>query len=113
MTLIGWKVRYEDGRVFSSRTSVWSELPADGAINVIKFQDELGSDGKPTRQILEGYSYYFRQVTTGGGEILGATEDTPAEIEARYPGAVVLRGKWTTEEIMYAAQAAAMADRDL
>lgn len=86
----GWRVWYDDKSIHRSQATVWRNLPKDGALAVmLDF-----SDG--TRRVMSGADYYFRQA-----EIFGcSTNETEEEVARRYPGAEIIRGKWTDDATM-------------
>lgn len=101
MKVLGWALVYTtDGglRVYHSDEWAWSDLPADGVLDGVLLKE--GDDGRRCRQTLGGSDYYWRAPHPSGEYIYGHSNDPPAEIAARYPGAVILRGKWTTDREM-------------
>lgn len=85
---IKWTVWYDGGRRFDSSDTRWEDLPDDGVLYVAvkRTQGYMG---------LCGSDYYFKS-----GEIVGMNNDPPEDTLARYPGAVLKRGRWTTEDEM-------------
>jgi hypothetical protein len=77
--------------------AAWRNLPDDGALAFKFFYDAKA----PTRlaQHLNGNDWYWLQ-PTDSGVLFGHSDDAPEEIAARYPGAILKRGKWTTAEDM-------------
>ncbi len=87
--VIGWRVWYDDGRVIDARQAPWEALPADGVQLVMLYH------AGGTRRVMQGNEYYWRWRSDFG--LVYAHADTRPD-EARYPGAVILRGKWTSDE---------------
>lgn len=80
---------YTEGRVYEGHGyDDWCALPDDGVLTVMLYH----ADG--TRRVEQGNDYYW--ATPDG--IYGHSDDQ--QIEDRYPGASVKRGKWTTDEEM-------------
>jgi len=82
----------------------WEDLPDDGLLGIRWYEDkfkEPDPNGNTVRIGLKmtGMDYYF-QAPGPNGIIMGADidhreVDRKEEIQRRYPGAVVKRGKWT------------------
>jgi hypothetical protein len=94
---------YDDGSVYDSGTDP-EYLPPDGLLGVVEY---LPFD-TPKRHILTGYDRYFWW-RGPKGLVIGGNSDDRATIEARYPGAVIVRGRWTTHEHMREVQRAMQA----
>jgi len=77
--------------------SQWAALPDDGVL-AFKFWFDAKN---PTRlgQNLNGNDWYWLQ-PTDNGVLFGHSDDTQDEILARYPGAILKRGQWTTADEM-------------
>lgn len=90
-----WRAYYAGGARFSSRETKPEELPPDGLLGIVKYTGEFTTGGVPYRLILSGDDHYF----FWQGEWF-CNRDSPEEIERRYPGALILRGKWTTDAEM-------------
>jgi len=77
--------------------SEWSALPDDGVL-AFKFYFDAKN---PTRLMANanGNNWYWLQ-RTDNGVLYGHSDDTQDDILARYPGAVLKRGMWTTPEDM-------------
>lgn len=82
-----WRAWYVGGRVLDSRDCAWDDLPDDGVLVVVQFHD----DG--TRRFAAGDDWYFMLDGT-----LAHNSDTRAENERRYPGAVLKRGMWASDD---------------
>ena len=94
-----WRVWYVGGRVRNGRTfGAWKRLPDDGVLTVMLWFD----DG--TRRVEQGNDSYF--ATPEG--VFGHNDETAEQIEARYPGASVKRGMWTTDAEMHRVAAEAI-----
>jgi hypothetical protein len=94
--IIGWRAWYTGGRTFDSATTEWEDLPDDGVVLIMLYQDVRDSSNFFLRRGMSGADYYFKS-----GDIYGSGFHDD-EIPRRYPGASIKRGKWTTEEEMYA-----------
>lgn len=55
--IVGWKVWYSDGSVYSSRDSKWEDLPKYGIITLKKFFIPYNED-KPIVEIQSNSDYY-------------------------------------------------------
>jgi hypothetical protein len=100
--IIGWKAWYEDAE-FSSDDTEWGQLPDDGIVIVYHFK----SDGR--RLELAGDDSYFF-APTKSGDVWGSNRETEKQVQERYPGAIVKRGKWVPLEVFHKIQARAAAD---
>lgn len=87
--IASFRAWYTEGRVFDGETfEDWQALPDDGFLyGAVMSSDHTG------RQMGGNDSYF----STEDG-IYGHSNDSVEEIERRYPGASVKRGKWTTED---------------
>ncbi len=102
---IRWKAWYADNSVRSSATDSTSDLPRDGVVVIM-----LWTDGGQV--ILEGTDYYFVLDEVWGQAMPndyppGTPEAVAAGIEARYPGARVLRGQQVSDNQMVITREAA------
>lgn len=59
--LVGWKIYFDDGRVFSSREGEWKDAPVDGVQVLVEFYD----DG--TRSLHVERDYYLLDDGKGFG----------------------------------------------
>lgn len=91
MTVARWRAWYTGGHVYDGESfEDWCYLPDDGVLFVKVFFDAGGS------RVASGHDHYW--ATPEG--IYAHSNDSCREIEDRYPGASVKRGKWTTEAEM-------------
>lgn len=91
MAVARWRAWYTENRVFDGQGFAdWAELPDDGVLSVMLWF----ADG--TRRVEQGNDHYW--ATPEG--IYAHSDDPLDEIERRYPGASVKRGKWTTDAQM-------------
>lgn len=97
-----WRVWYVGGATIDGQSfEDWRALPDDGVLSVMLWF----ADG--TRRVQQGNDSYF---ATAGG-VFGHNDETVAQVEARYEGASVKRGKWTTDhEMQQVARAAIEAE---
>lgn len=93
---------YTEGRVFDGHGfEDWQQLPADGALEfVVGFEGE-----RRTSRFMSGNDTYW--ATPGG--VWAHSDDPHTEVVARYPGASVKRGMWTTDTEMGRIHAEAVA----
>lgn len=96
-SLKGWRVWYDpwDGRPLQSMNcgdNTWDEVPEDGIQGLLKFYE----DG--TKQVVSGFDWYFAVKHPSGPLVVSGNNDSPEDTLRRYPGAVLKRGKHTTEE---------------
>jgi hypothetical protein len=87
--IIGWKVWYEDGQVFDAKTYEWKNIPDDGVLLVMLYQEKRDTSGYRYRIIHQGNDYYW--TTPSSGLEVFSSNEHPGE---RYPGAIIKRGKW-------------------
>jgi hypothetical protein len=98
MPIVGWRVWYDDDSVVEGHTFAdWEALPDDGVLFVKLYEDRDNRQGMPYGENQSGLDHYF---STAEG-IHAMSNDTTAEILARYPGASIKRGKWTTVDKMH------------
>lgn len=94
---VAWRAWYVDGRTYDSRSCRWRDLPDDGALGFrIYFLEMPAPDGLPQARVMSGSDYYFCVPGVGYFD----SDDEPAEIRRRYLGAIIKRGKWTTDREM-------------
>lgn len=93
MKVIGWRVWVDGGLTFESRWHRWEEVGNDGIIKMYIYKEEGYREG------FGGHDHYFH-APHSEGTIYGCNNDSVEEIEKRYPGAVVKKGKWVPPEVM-------------
>ena len=98
MDVIAWKAWYREGLIFCSTGTEFSDLPDDGALAFVVLFDEKAPNGFPLRKQYSGGTLYW-MVDIQGHQTLcqGDHEDRP---EKRYPGAIIKRGAWTSDQEM-------------
>lgn len=108
--IVGWKAwfagesRKVPVREFNSNKTLWEELPEDGMLGMVVFEDTTTAQGDNTRINYVGYDYYFR--AEGLFECLYAVDidsrerNVMEDIAARYTDPVVKRGKWVDNTTM-------------
>lgn len=102
MKVIAWKVWYTGGAAFCSDAASWNDLPDDGVLGVVTvFDDRHTGTGARLKRSIDGRDWYWRSPGIDGEPIFGFSDDDPDEIRSRYPGAVLLRGKWASDPEMY------------
>ena len=102
----GWRVYYTDGREYDSTETSWADLPDDGVLLLRLYYDRHTDGGVRYTKSLSGDDHYFH---VPGTALFGCNNDPIDEIEARYPGAIVKRGMWTTQDDMWRVKDAARA----
>lgn len=85
--VVGWEVWYSDGTVKRGMKG-WSALPKDGVTHV-----KLSYQGGASR-VMSGADYYWR-CEGENDAVYGFSQTVPEP--SRYPGVVVLRGKWADD----------------
>lgn len=106
MRVIALAAWYTDGRTWrfdvandDEFMAAWSSLPDDGALAFKVWYDQLA----PVRlaRNISGDEWYYARPTPLGLMLDHGSNSPKAEILARYPGAVVLRGMATSEDEMW------------
>lgn len=105
--MIPWRAYYTGGGRYTSRTHEPKSLPDDGLLGIVKYLNKRTQAGKHYRAILSGDTWYF----FWRGEWF-SNSDSREENERRYPGCVLIRGKWTLTEEMDRVQAEMAADKE-
>ena len=96
MNVIAWKAWYTGGRAYCSTGKDFTELPDDGCLGFVLLLDKFSADTQH-RRIMHGANWYFFY-DGDGGPIYGHSDEP--DISERFPGAVIVRGKWTNETEM-------------
>jgi hypothetical protein len=110
MKIIGWRAFYTEGREYENGPDLlgsFSRPPDDGLLAVVLYHDRPRPDGRPVRTIVScplkfaqspyGHDYCFA-APSEDGPLFMFDPGPPAEIERRYPGAIVKRGKGVDDE---------------
>lgn len=101
MRVIAWKAWFAGGAAYCSSGTRWEELPSDGMLGVVTVFDERHTGtGERLRRVINGRDWYWTAPAPDGETIYGYSDDDPEEIRDRYPGAVLVRGKWTSDPEM-------------
>lgn len=117
MNAMGWRVWVEDFdlaagyRVYRGVQEDWALLPNDGVLCVMIYFDDNAPSGMPLRRIATSSDSYFMFIGPDGHWAIGDNNETVAEVLIRYPGAIVKRGKWTSDQIMQRVSGVAMESR--
>lgn len=95
----GWRAWFKGGSTFDSVQTKPEDLPKTGCLLVmIYFEPERNN-----RRYNNGSDLYFWQ-QVDGDVIIGSTGSNNAmgvaDLVAKYPGAVVIEGEWTTDAEM-------------
>lgn len=93
MKVIGWRVWIDSNRIYDSREHTWKDVLNDGIILMYTYKAGGYREG------FSGHDHYF-QAPHPEGVIYGCNDDSTEEIEIRYPGAVIKKGKWVPSEVM-------------
>lgn len=102
MAVRGWRAWFTGpDAVYRSDEVDPADLPDDGCLGVVVYLDLE----TPKRAVHTGYDIYFWWPSPHGLVIAG-NSDPRDENERRYPGAVFVRGQWTTYEHMHAVREA-------
>lgn len=105
--VVGWRVWYADGSVFSSTDTEWRDLPDDGVQVVVLYYRGIAPDGHPLRRIIMGADQYWSD-----GESYDGVNDPPEKIVARYPGALVKAGKTVPDHLFHGIKTRALSARE-
>jgi len=98
--VLGWIAWFDDKKKYNSKETLWDDLPSDGCLIVNVFS-KIEDQPNILCLTLNSDDWYWKQVREDGDIIYGSdTKQTEQEIKDRYPGAVLLRGRWASEEIM-------------
>ena len=98
MKIIAWAMWYVDV-MHSSKTMDFEDLPRDGALCFVTYEDRLKPNGDQVRNMYQGYDYYFR--ADGKLDYLYACDldsrerMTMKDINERYTNPIIIRGQWT------------------
>lgn len=107
--VIGWRAWYTNERVFDSKITHWKFLPKDGVITIMLFLNKRNKTTKfPLRRQMYGDYYWYvpekeiygccyYPIMLPNGKVLTNAE-SPKDILNRYPGAIILRGQWVSEQ---------------
>ena len=99
MNVVGWRAWYLGGRAFDSKTNTWADLPDDGVIQIYLFMDTRDQTTRlPYRRGMAGSDFYWHVAGEGVYGCCDASEMKPDEILKRYPGALIKRGRWVSQE---------------
>ena len=92
MKVTGWKAWYRGGVAYCSNGYKWADLPDEGVIGVtIVFDNDH-------RRFMTGSDFYWTAEILGELTFCqGLHDDFP---EHRYPGAIIKKGVWTTDDEM-------------
>ena len=102
MSVVGWRVWYDDGAICDSNSFAWVDLPDDGVLVKMVYYDN------GTKQIQQGADYFFIATHHSGEEIHANSTKTISEIEARYESPIIKKGRWAPDGYYQKIVAAAM-----
>ena len=102
--IIGWRTWVDTPKgvvTFDSKLNAWTDVLDDGVLYKMLYGDTKQEPNlnRKFREQQQGIDSFF-EAPHRDGTIYGSSNETVAEIEARYPGAVVKRGKWVPEETL-------------
>jgi hypothetical protein len=92
--ITGWKAWFTEKRHYTSKDTNFEALPSDGCLGFKIFYSAT------TGLFLKSQDYYFKHDKLIGGDLDKPGRDVRQEIMDRYPGAIIIRGKWTDDEDM-------------
>jgi hypothetical protein len=110
MAIIGWKAWFvtvpqgKDILCFHSEEIAYKDLPRDGCLGFVVFEDKRKPDGYRKREFQTGSDYYFKAGDIYGRDIDSRERDTPTDIAKRYTDPIIIRGIWTDDETMATVQ---------
>ena len=99
---MSWRAWFDNDSIYTSRDSKSADLPGDGLLVRMLYYEGGG------KQIQQGVDFYYEAPHSSGESILGCGMDKD-EIEERYPGAIIIRGRWAPDEYYKRIVAEAMA----
>lgn len=100
-----YRIYYDDGSTYDGPLEL---APTDGVICLWIDHERTSPAGTPYCTFVGNCDYYFVRASDG---LIGGNCDPVEEIERRFPGARILRGKWTTTDNYDAIRARAWAER--
>ena len=101
--MLDWRAYYRGGMVCCADGTGPADLPRDNCLGVAILLDDGGVSPVTPKRLMVGSDWYWLAIVDGGAvwcEGDRAEYPTQADIEKRYPGAVVIRGHWTSDEEM-------------
>lgn len=106
--VVAWKAWFTDNpeasgwTIYESASTSFDELPVDGMEGLVLFLDG------GTRQMLSGQISYF-EWSGPDGVVIDGDPELPDKVAVRYPGAIIVRGRSVTLEVMQEIEAEMMA----
>jgi hypothetical protein len=103
--IIGWKGWFVDSLhtkliTYSSKDTIFEELPQDWCLGFVLFEERLRPDGNHYRQIFSSMDYYFKSGDIYGGDVDVRERNVQAEMKQRYNNPYIIRGIWTTDDLI-------------
>lgn len=95
MKVVGWKIWYTGGRIFTNKDGKFCAAPKDDVLMMMVYYEKKDGMGRPTRIAHSGSDWYFSD-----GRIFGSNNDSLEENNRRYPNSCFKKGKWSTSEEM-------------
>ena len=94
-TIIAWRARYTENRVFDSEATRWEDLPETGVLFI-----RLYYRTRPHGRYMSGSDYYWHQ-STDDGDIYAHDNVINAQIpQDCWDRHLVKQGTWTTDQLM-------------
>ena len=115
--IVGWKAWFVDvphqhsTLSYSSRDNKFEDLPQDGCLGIITFEDNKKPDGFHKRGMLSGYDYYFKAGEIYGVDVETREKNAVEDIKKRYVDPCIIRGIWASDDMMKAIQAEMRAEQ--
>lgn len=99
MEVFSWKAWYRGGPTYCSTGHEFKHLPDDGLLGIVIVFDQTSPNSDTRlRRIVSGSDLYWCCELLGKFTICqGSHEDKP---EKRYPGCIIKKGAWTSDEEM-------------
>lgn len=92
MKVIGWRVWIDGEGIYDSHNYTWEAVPSDGVVEMFIYKEGGYGEG------FSGHDHYFHAPHLEG-IIYGCNDDSIEEIQRRYPGAIVKKGKWVPPDV--------------
>ena len=104
--IVGWRAWFVDVPEqhdlvrYDSESCSFNNLPKDGCLGLAQYEDALKPDGRHKRILLNGYDYYFKAGEIYGVDIDSREHNAVEDINARYINPIIIRGIWTTNDLI-------------
>ena len=116
-SIVGWRAWFDEltGRLsrYDSATTRHADLPRDGLLTIRAYYIKgYDSRGTPYADLFSGDDTYVFYDHPSGELVIASNYDSVVDNEARYPGATIIRGRYTTGAIMDEALAKSHSEKD-